>query len=167
MKHVYIGLGSNLADPRAQIEGGLRALATLPESRLLRHSRLYRSAPWGRLDQPEFVNAVAAIETALRPRALLDALLAIERAAGRERDATRWGPRVLDLDILTYADLALDEPGLHLPHPHLHQRAFVLVPLAEIAPTLSVPGRGRVDTLLTHIDASACRVLESEPVTTE
>ncbi len=167
MVNVYIGLGSNLADPRMQIEAGLHALAALPQSQLLRHSRLYRSAPWGRSDQPEFVNAVAAISTALPPRMLLDALLAIERSAGRQRDVTRWGPRVLDLDILMYADLALDEPGLHLPHPHLHQRAFVLVPLAEIAPELRIPGYGRVDALLTQINASECKALEREPVATE
>src|ERR1700682_1454369 len=102
MTIVYIGLGSNLADPRMQVENGLRALAGLADTRLLRRSRLYRSAPWGRVDQPEFVNAVAELDTTLAPQVLLDALLAIERHAGRERDATRWGPRVLDLDILVY-----------------------------------------------------------------
>jgi 2-amino-4-hydroxy-6-hydroxymethyldihydropteridine diphosphokinase len=161
MENVYIGLGSNLADPRRQVESGLRALAALPQSRLLRRSRLYRSAPWGRLDQPEFVNAVALIETTLPPRALLEELLAIERRAGRERDATRWGPRVLDLDILVYADQILDEPGLHLPHPHLYQRAFALAPLTEIAPTLLVPGLGQIGILLAQIDTTVCQPLES------
>jgi len=160
MEKVYIGLGSNLADPRAQVEHALSALADLPQTRLLRRSRLYRSAPWGRADQPEFVNAVAGLQTELTPRELLDALLAIERKAGRERNATRWGPRVLDLDILVYGDQSIDEPGLHVPHPHLHERAFVLLPLAEIAPDLAVPGRGRVAQLMRHIDPAGCRPLE-------
>ena len=162
MSMVYIGLGSNLADPRAQVEGGLRALAGLAGARLVRSSRLYRSAPWGRADQPEFVNAVAEIDTVLAPQILLDALLAIERHAGRERDATRWGPRVLDLDILSYGDLVLDTPGLHLPHPHLHERVFVLMPLCEIAPHLQIPGKGRVDVLLAQLDAATCCPLEPQ-----
>ena len=160
MTIVYIGLGSNLADPRSQVEDGLRALARLADTRLVRGSRLYRSAPWGRADQPEFVNAVAQIDTALTPHILLDELLAIERQAGRERDATRWGPRVLDLDILVYGDLILDTPGLHVPHPHLHERVFVLAPLCEIAPELQIPGKGRADALLALLDASACRAIE-------
>jgi 2-amino-4-hydroxy-6-hydroxymethyldihydropteridine diphosphokinase len=159
---VYIGLGSNLADPRVQVEGGLRSLAGLVDTRLVRRSRLYRSAPWGRADQPEFVNAVAELETTLIPQRLLDALLAIERQAGRERDATRWGPRVLDLDILVYGDLILDTPGLHVPHPHLHERVFVLKPLCEIAPDLQIPGKGRAEALLAQLDASACTALDSE-----
>jgi 2-amino-4-hydroxy-6-hydroxymethyldihydropteridine diphosphokinase len=160
MEQVYIGLGSNLADPRAQVERALQTLAALPRTALARRSRLYRSAPWGRADQPEFVNAVAALRTELSPRELLDALLAIERAAGRARDATRWGPRVLDLDILVFGDRVIDEPGLHVPHPHLHERAFVLLPLAEIAADMIVPGRGRADELAQRIDAAQCRPLE-------
>jgi 2-amino-4-hydroxy-6-hydroxymethyldihydropteridine diphosphokinase len=161
MENVYIGLGSNLADPAAQVAAGLRALARLPKTRLVAHSRLYRSAPWGRADQPEFVNAVIQLETALEPRELLDHLLGIERGAGRERDGTRWGPRILDLDILAYAQRRVAEPGLQVPHPHLHERAFVLVPLAEIAPDLHIPGRGRVADLLAGVDASTCeRVAE-------
>jgi len=165
MEQVYVGLGSNLADPRAQVERASRALAALPQTRLVQRSRLYRSAPWGRADQPEFVNAVVALQTELTPRELLEALLKIERAAGRARDATRWGPRVLDLDILVFGDRLIDEPGLHVPHPHLHERAFVLLPLAEIAPDLIVPGHGRVDDLARRIDASTCRPLEIASVT--
>jgi len=165
MEQVYVGLGSNLADPRAQVERASRALAALPQTRLVQRSRLYRSAPWGRADQPEFVNAVVALQTELTPRELLEALLKIERAAGRARDATRWGPRVLDLDILLFGDRLIDEPGLHVPHPHLHERAFVLLPLAEIAPDLIVPGHGRVDDLARRIDASTCRPLEIASVT--
>lgn len=160
MQNVYVGLGSNLADPRAQVERALSALGDLPRTRLLRHSQLYRSDPWGRADQPEFVNAVAALQTELTPRELLDALLAIERKAGRERDATRWGPRVLDLDILVYGEQIIDESGLHVPHPHLHERAFVLLPLAEIAPDLGVPQLGRVAELARRVDAAACQPLE-------
>jgi len=165
MEQVYVGLGSNLADPRAQVERASRALAALPQTRLVQRSRLYRSAPWGRADQPEFVNAVVALQTELTPREMLEALLKIERAAGRARDATRWGPRVLDLDILMFGDRLIDEPGLHVPHPHLHERAFVLLPLAEIAPDLIVPGHGRVDDLARRIDASTCRPLEIASVT--
>jgi 2-amino-4-hydroxy-6-hydroxymethyldihydropteridine diphosphokinase len=163
MANAYVGLGSNLADPRAQVERALRALAQLPRTTLVRCSRLYRSAPWGRADQPEFVNAVAELRTELSARELLEALLAIERRAGRERDATRWGPRVLDLDILVYGDRVIDETGLHVPHPHLAERAFVLAPLAEIAPDLIVPERGRVAALLARIDASGCTPLEIPP----
>ncbi|MBS0438685.1 MAG: 2-amino-4-hydroxy-6-hydroxymethyldihydropteridine diphosphokinase [Proteobacteria bacterium] len=156
MENTYIGLGSNLADPSAQVEAGLAALAKLPATRLVARSRRYRSAPWGRVDQPEFVNAVAQLATALTPRELLDHLLTIERVAGRERDGTRWGPRVLDLDILVYGDRVLNESGLHVPHPHLHERAFVLAPLAEIAPDLDIPGHGSVWKLLASVDASSC-----------
>lgn len=156
MEKVYIGLGSNLADPPAQVETGLRALAQLPRTRLAARSRPYRSMPWGRTDQPTFVNAVARLDTGLEPRELLGQLLAIERRAGREREGARWGPRVLDLDILLYGDCRIAEPGLRVPHPHLHERAFVLVPLAEIAPDLDIPGHGRVADLLARIDASAC-----------
>lgn len=159
MPIAYVGLGSNLADPRAQIERALQNLARMPRLRLLLRSRLYRSAPWGVLDQPEFVNAAAAIETALPPRELMQAMLAIEREAGRDRSGERWGPRVLDLDLLLYGALTLDEPALRVPHPHLHERAFVLLPLAEIAPHLEVPGRGPISTLLAHLDSSGCHVL--------
>src|SRR5690242_21949271 len=116
MTRAYIALGSNLDDPRAQVLRGFEALAGLPQTQLLARSRLYRSAPWGVIEQPEFVNAAAEIETALAPRELLGALLGIERAAGRDRSGTRWGPRVLDLDLLLYGYLECDVPGLTLPH---------------------------------------------------
>jgi len=167
MHRAYIGLGSNLADPRGQIEAALGELAGLPRTHLLRRSRLYRSLPWGKLDQPEFVNAAAALETQLSPRELLDSLLAIERRAGRQRDATRWGPRVLDLDLLAYDNEVIEESGLRVPHPHLHERAFVLLPLAEIAPDLVVPGHGRIADLLLHIDAGGCQPLELAPASRE
>jgi 2-amino-4-hydroxy-6-hydroxymethyldihydropteridine diphosphokinase len=156
----YIGLGSNLAGPRNQVERGLNGLGSLPLSQLLSRSHLYRSAPWGVRDQPEFINAVAGIETALSPQALMQAMLAIERDFGRDRSGDRWGPRILDLDLLLFADRVIDEPGLRVPHPHLHERAFVLLPLAEIAPDLQVPKRGPISDLLAQVDASACHLLE-------
>lgn len=156
----WIGLGSNLAGPSEQVERGLAALAHLPRTQLQQRSHLYRSAPWGMRDQPDFVNAVAAIESGLTPRELMAALFDIERSFGRERNADRWGPRILDLDLLLYADHIIDEPGLRVPHPHLHERAFVLLPLAEIAPHLQIPGRGSISDLVARVDASDCRRLE-------
>jgi 2-amino-4-hydroxy-6-hydroxymethyldihydropteridine diphosphokinase len=155
----YIGIGSNLDDPEAQVRRAIAALASIPETRFVRASRLFRTAPWGRTDQPAFVNAAAEIATALTPRALLGALLAIERAQGRHRDGTRWGPRTLDLDVLLYADATIEEPGLAIPHPHLAERAFVLLPLADLEPALVVPGRGRISTLLRNVDANGVEPL--------
>ena len=149
----YIALGANLEDPAAQVRAGLAALAALPQTRLIARSSLYRSAPVGYADQPDFVNAVAAVQTALAPRALLDALLAIERAHGRVRSFAN-APRQLDLDVLLYDDLQLHEPGLTVPHPRMHERAFVLLPLAEIAPRCVVPGRGAVADLLRAVDSA-------------
>lgn len=147
----YIALGSNLNDPLRMVRAGFNALAQLPNTELIARSLLMRSAPVGYADQPDFVNAVAAIRTALQPRALLDALLAIERAHGREREFPN-APRTLDLDILVYGERLIDEPGLTIPHPRLHQRAFVLVPLAQLAPGLIVPGMGPIRKLLAGID---------------
>jgi 2-amino-4-hydroxy-6-hydroxymethyldihydropteridine diphosphokinase len=149
----FIGLGSNLDNPPAQIRRALRALATLPGTRLVRQSSLYRNPPSGYLDQPDFVNAVAQLETGLAPRALLERLLEIERDHGRVR-ALPDGPRTLDLDLLLYGARSVSEPGLTVPHPRLLERAFVLVPLAEIAPDARVPGSGRVADLARHVDAS-------------
>ncbi|MCQ4258563.1 2-amino-4-hydroxy-6-hydroxymethyldihydropteridine diphosphokinase [Stutzerimonas stutzeri] len=134
MERVYIGLGSNLAEPRQQLRGALDALASIADSQLSAVSSLYLSDPLGPPEQPRYNNAVAALDTSLSPLDLLDALQAIERAQGRERKAERWGPRTLDLDILLFGDRLIDEPRLTVPHYHLHARAFVLYPLAEIAP---------------------------------
>ena len=154
-----IGLGGNIGDVEAALRAALAALATLPGTRVSRASGLYRTPAWGMRDQPDFINAAAVLETTLTPRALLDALLDIERGLGRERadDGGRWGPRTLDLDLLLHGDAVIDEPGLVVPHPQLHARAFVLVPLAEIAPDAEVPGHGRVDALLARVDASGIR----------
>lgn len=154
-----IALGSNLDDPCAQVRRGFEALAALPQSRLLARSRLYRTPPWGVTDQPDFINAAARLETSLPPHELLDALLMIEARTGRVR-GVRNGPRVLDLDLLLYGDRQIDEPGLVVPHPHLHERAFVLLPLADIAPELEVPGRERVRDLLAGVDTNGCMVLD-------
>lgn len=141
MATAYIALGANLGDPVATVNAAFTALEALPQSTLTARSALYRTAPVGIEDQPEFINAAARIETALAPEALLDALLAIEQDFGRIR-ALRNGPRTLDLDVLLYDDQVLDTPRLILPHPRLHLRAFVLYPLADVAPDLRIPGRG-------------------------
>jgi 2-amino-4-hydroxy-6-hydroxymethyldihydropteridine diphosphokinase len=158
----YVGLGSNLLDPEAQVEGALRALQALPDTELIARSRLYRTRPWGGVAQPDFVNAAAQLTTGLGAAALMQALLAIERDAGRTRTGERFGPRVLDLDLLVYGEEVIDEPGLHVPHPRLGERAFVLVPLAEIAPALVVPGQGRVDGLLARIDPAERGVIVAD-----
>lgn len=144
----FVGLGANLGEAAQTLREAQRQLDALPGTRLLRASRLYRTPAWGVEAQPAFINAVAMLETALSARELLDALLAVERAHGRDRAReTRWGPRTLDLDLLLHGDADIDEPGLRVPHPHLHERAFVLLPMAEIAPDVVVPGVGRVRDL--------------------
>ena len=143
----YVGLGSNLDDPVAQVRGALSELAAIDDTRVVATSRLYRSKPLGPPAQPDYVNAVAGLLTRLTPASLLVAMQAIEERHGRDRSGPRWGPRTLDLDLLLYDGRELCEAALVLPHPHLHERNFVLVPLAEIAPTVSVPGHGRVEAL--------------------
>ncbi len=137
----FIGLGSNLTDPLAQVSSALDAVGNLAQTRVVRRSSLYRSAPVGYLQQPDFINAVAQLETELTPRALLDALLALEHERGRTREFCN-APRTLDLDILLYDDLVHHEHGLTIPHPQMHLRAFVLQPLLEIAPDCVIPGVG-------------------------
>lgn len=147
MVTAYIGLGANLDDPAAQVILAMDELAKLPESRLIARSSLYVSAPVGYANQPDFINAVVEIETRLSPRALLDALLDIEHHHGRNR-SFRNAPRTLDLDLLLYGQAHFHEDGLTLPHPRMHERAFVLMPLLELAPILSIPGHGRASMLL-------------------
>ena len=136
----YLGLGSNLGDRAKNIQQALRDLASLPTIRVTAVSSFYETAPVGITDQPDFVNAVAAIETSLTPEELLDAVLTVEKKQGRVR-TQRWGPRVIDVDVLTYGDERRVTPMLTLPHPRLGERAFVIVPLAEIAPNLVLPGQ--------------------------
>lgn len=143
----FVGLGANLGEPEAQVRRAITALEAIPGTRLLAASSLYRSAPVGVGEQPDFINAVAAIETGLSARALLDELLAIEARFGRRREYL-GAPRTLDLDLLLYGDRVVAEPGLVVPHPRMHERAFVLAPLAEIAPDAVVPGKGAVAALL-------------------
>jgi 2-amino-4-hydroxy-6-hydroxymethyldihydropteridine diphosphokinase len=144
----YVGLGSNLGDREALI----RRAADLIGARRL--SSLVETEPWGYEAQPKFLNAVAEVETALAPRALLDQLLDVERQLGRERIGPRWGPRTIDLDLLVYGDRVLDEPGLTVPHPELTGRLFVLEPLAELAPLLEIPGFGTVQALLAGLQSA-------------
>lgn len=155
-----IGLGGNLGDAAATLRQAFQALDALPHTRLLRASRLYRSRAWGRTDQPDFINAVAMIETSLDARELLDAMLAIEHEAGRERsEDERWGPRTLDLDLLLYGDAVIDEPGLHVPHPRLHERSFALVPLVEVAPDAMIPGIGSARAMLAAMEPTDVEAL--------
>lgn len=145
MKHkAFIGLGSNLADPVVQVSQAMEALQGLSKTRVVRCSSLYRSAPVGYLDQPDFINAVAQLETELAPRDLLDALLALEQKYGRTREFLN-APRTLDLDVLLYDDVVHHEHGLTIPHPQMHKRAFVLQPLLEIAPDCMIPGVGTAE----------------------
>lgn len=143
----YVALGSNLSDPRRQVENAFEALASLPDTRLIARSGLWRSAPLGPQDQPEFVNAAAGLVTKREPREFLASLQELERRLGKSEPAQRWGPRTIDLDLVAFADVRSDEGGLTLPHPGLHRRNFVLYPLAEIAAELWVPGLARVGRL--------------------
>lgn len=156
----FVGLGGNLGDAVATLRSAVQALAGLPQTRLLQASSLYRTPAWGLQQQPDFINGVAMLDTQLDPRALLEALLGVERDSGRDREAgSRWGPRTLDLDLLLYGDAVIGEPGLQVPHPHLHERAFALVPLLEIAPDILIPGQGRARDALSNLDISAIESL--------
>jgi 2-amino-4-hydroxy-6-hydroxymethyldihydropteridine diphosphokinase len=146
LENAHIGLGSNLDEPVLQVRQALQELGSLPRTRLVARSALYRTAPVGKLDQPDFVNAVALLATALSPRELLEELLALEARHGRVR-GERNGPRSLDLDVLLLGDRVIREPGLEVPHARMHERAFVLLPLAEISPGAVIPGRGSVGEL--------------------
>lgn len=149
----YVGLGSNLDDPVHQIERAVGLLAKRPGIRSVRLSRMFRSAPWGPIAQPDFVNAVVEIDGSIAARPLLETLLEIEIAMGRER-RERWGPRRIDLDLLWHEAGPVEADGISVPHPRLHERAFVLKPWSELAPDCVVPGQGRVADLLARVDCS-------------
>jgi 2-amino-4-hydroxy-6-hydroxymethyldihydropteridine diphosphokinase len=145
----YVALGANLGDREATIRAGLADLDAAPGARVVAVSKLRETEPVGYLDQPAFLNGAAALETTLEPRALLELLLEVERRHGRAREgAPPQGPRTLDLDLLVYGSVTIDEPGLTVPHPRLHERAFVLEPLSDLDPSLEVPGKGEVQALL-------------------
>ena len=152
MTRAYVGLGGNLGDREGTLRRALEHLSAEPAIAVVRTSRFRETDPVGLREQPRFLNAVACLETQLPPRALLTRLLGVERALGRTRDGPRFGPRTVDLDLLLYGDAVIEEPGLQVPHPRLHERRFVLEPLAELEPGLVVPGRGRVSDLLAKLE---------------
>ncbi len=148
----WIGLGSNLGNPGGQLKEALLQLGGTPRIELRKISGFYRSAPWGKLDQDDFFNAVAMVETELQPGELLEVLLQIEQQMGRDRSAGRWGPRCIDLDLLTYDDLVMKSPGLELPHPRMHLRAFVLRPVLELDPDFMIAGKRSAKECLSGLD---------------
>lgn len=156
----YVAVGSNLDDPAARVCEALAALGQLPGTRRVAQSRLWRGPPLGPQDQPAFVNAVAALLTTLEPEALLAQLQALERRLGKVPPPVRWGPRRIDLDLLLHSTAVRDVPGLKLPHPGLPTRNFVLYPLAELAPSLWIPGHGRVQQLAQQVDAAGLQPLD-------
>ena len=151
MPSAYVGLGANLGDREATIRRAVELLAERVGIEVLAVSALRETDPVGLEDQPRFMNGAAVLETTLGPRALLETLLEVERVLGRTRDGPRFGPRAIDLDLLLYDDETVDEPGLTVPHPRLHERRFALEPLAELDPALAIPGRGRVLVLLARL----------------
>ncbi len=157
----FVGLGGNVGDVASTLAEAIWAMDSLPQTSVRNQSGLYRSPPWGRTDQPHFINAVVELQTRMAPIVLLDSLVEIEEKLGRVRNPDdRWGPRRIDLDLLVFGDQSLQSPGLQVPHPRLHERGFVLVPLAEIAPGLEIPGLGRVSDLLAAIDASGVEAID-------
>jgi 2-amino-4-hydroxy-6-hydroxymethyldihydropteridine diphosphokinase len=148
----YIGVGANLGEREATIRAAVDLLAAEPGVDVVAVSRLRETDPVGYLDQPRFLNGAVAVETRLSGRELLERLLAIERRLGRTRTGPRFGPRTIDLDVLLYGDETIDEPGLRVPHPRLHERRFALEPLEELDPDVVVPGKGPLSTLLAKLD---------------
>ena len=159
-----IGLGGNLGDVQSRLHAATAALDAVAGIHVAARSAFYRTPPWGPVDQPDFVNAAVAVDTTLTAHALLDALLGIEQQFGRVRDGERWGPRTLDLDLLTYGDAFIDDARLTVPHPRMAERAFVLLPLADMAGDVIIPGQGRVADLLAAIHTDGCTRLPSAPV---
>ena len=151
MARAYVGLGANLGPRETTILRAVDLLAAQPGVEVLELSSLNETEPVGVTDQPAFVNGAVSLETTLAPRELLDTLLRVERELGRVRGAERWGPRTIDLDLLVYGDEVVDEPGLTVPHPRLHERRFALEPLAELEPDLGIPGRGKVSSVLAEL----------------
>ena len=149
----YLGLGANLGDRSAMIRTAVEQLRREPDVTVVAVSTVRETEPVGVLDQPRFLNAAVAVDTDLPPRELLDRLLGIERRLGRTRDGPRFGPRTIDLDLLLYGQEQVDEPGLQVPHPRLHERLFALEPLAELDPSLVVPGRGTLSEIVAGLQS--------------
>lgn len=146
MTRAVLGLGGNIGDSRKLIAAAIGRLAAHPEIRVEQVSALYLTPPWGKIDQPAFLNAAIRIDTTLSPRALLEVILDVEGQLGRQR-LERWGPRLIDIDILLYGTVEMDEPGLHIPHPRLKERAFALVPLIDVLPDAVISGKPARDWL--------------------
>jgi 2-amino-4-hydroxy-6-hydroxymethyldihydropteridine diphosphokinase len=155
----YIGIGSNLDNPVSQVQEAIEELGAIPDSILIARSSLYRSKPMGAAVQPDYVNAVVAIDTVLSPQALMQALQNIEQRHGRERTGEKWGPRILDLDLLLYGSRVINTEDLTIPHPGLHERDFVLVPLEEIAGNINIPGRGMLSAFISRCENHSLRKL--------
>ena len=157
----YIGLGSNLDDPVAQVKEAIEELEMMPDSILAAKSSLYSGKPMGPADQPDYVNAVVAIDTLLSPENLLQALVKIEDLQGRDRGGEKWGPRTIDLDLLLYGKKKINTGDLTVPHPGMHERDFVIIPLHEVAGDLNVPGLGRLSSLINNCETHSLRKLNT------
>lgn len=161
-QRVFIGLGGNMGDAPATLRRAIEAIDAMPGTGVLARSRFYRSPAWGGVPQPDYTNAVIEIRTGLRARDLLQSLLVLEQSFGRDRrTAQRWGPRPLDCDILLYGDRHIDDPDLRVPHPRMAERAFVLLPLLELAPGLVISGLGRIESLVAALDGHDTHPLQA------
>jgi 2-amino-4-hydroxy-6-hydroxymethyldihydropteridine diphosphokinase len=156
---VYVGLGSNLEDPVAQVLEAVEELEMIPDSILVQRSSLYRGKPMGPADQPDYVNAVVAMDTLLSAEDFMQALTRIEDLQGREREGEKWGPRIIDLDLLMYGKQKISTPDLTVPHPGMHERDFVIVPLSEVAGDVNIPGQGRLTKLINNCENHSLRKL--------
>ena len=156
---VYVGLGSNLEDPVAQVLEAVEELEMIPDSILASRSSLYRGKPMGVADQPDYVNAVVAMDTLLSAENFLQELTRIEDLQGRVRDGEKWGPRIIDLDLLMYGKHKINTPDLTVPHPGMHERDFVIIPLSELAGDVNIPGQGRLTALINKCENHSLRKL--------
>ena len=156
---VYIGMGSNLNDPVAQVLEAVEELEMIPDTILAERSTLYSCKPMGPKDQPDYVNAVVAMDTLLSADELHKALISIEDLQGRSRDGDKWGPRIIDLDLLLYGNSTIDTPALTVPHPGMHERDFVIIPLEELAGNLNIPGRGHLYSLINKCKSHSLKKL--------
>lgn len=156
----WLGLGANMQQPEKQLDAALERLGQRADIKVLRVSHYYRTPPWGNEQQDDFINAAVQIETSLQPLPLLHRLQSIENEMGRTRDSGRWGPRVIDIDLLLIDDHSITSTELEVPHPRMHERGFVLVPLYELAPGLEIPGHGFIGDLLSHLNCDGVHKLD-------